>query len=234
MATPPVQPPPVANLISSIEEVQRLVDIHARLTGAGKGRRHAVEVLNKSDIVLLVACWEAFIEDLAEHSYSVLLSGAKRHSAIPKKVLTLASKTLREHPDESAVWQLADSGWKAVLQQHKAATLERHIGKLNTPKPENVDTLFENLLGIKELSNSWHWNKCSNAIAKKRLETLVSLRGSIAHRVAAQRPVLKKDVVKSTHFICYLAAKSANTMRAHLQTTTGTEPWPEVRYGSIF
>jgi hypothetical protein len=51
-------PPHVRLLVSNVVEVESLLKIHRKLTGPGPGRRH-VEVLNKSGIVVLVACWEA-------------------------------------------------------------------------------------------------------------------------------------------------------------------------------
>jgi hypothetical protein len=43
------------NLNSNISEVLRLVEIHTKMTGSGRGRRHNVAILNKSGIVLMVS-----------------------------------------------------------------------------------------------------------------------------------------------------------------------------------
>lgn len=47
----------------SRKDIDRLLEIHQRLGGKGKGRRHQLEVLNKSAIVLISAIWEAYCED---------------------------------------------------------------------------------------------------------------------------------------------------------------------------
>jgi hypothetical protein len=109
----------------NVAETERLIDIHSALTGKERGYRHNVEVLNKSGIVLLVACWEAFIEDLAE--------------------------------------KLAGSGWKSVLIAHKKKILSSYLSSFNTPRPAQVDALFESLVGFKNLSASWKWKGMSVA-----------------------------------------------------------------------
>lgn len=109
----------------------------------------------------------------------------------------------------------------------------QHVGKLNTPKPDNVDELFKKLVGVKSLSSSWSWKGTSPTGAKTRLENLVALRGEIAHRVKAAQSVKKKLVLESGRFISRLAACSSNEVRRHVHGRTGTFPWIEVRYGGV-
>lgn len=221
---------PHLNLWKNLQEVNRLLEIHARVAGKKRGRKHNVAVLNKSAVVLLVACWEAFIEDLAEDAFSIMLSRAKRHTVFSNRVLAESVKPLKEADNPADLWQLAGDGWRDVLRKHKAALFERHIGKLNTPKPEQVDNLYESLLGIKKVSNTWHWGRTTPDDARDLLEDLVSLRGSIAHRVAASRKVLKKDVRKQTDFINRIAVQTSNAVRQSFLTATGKEPWPQFTY----
>jgi hypothetical protein len=131
-------PQHVQDFSHNMDEVGRLLDIHQKLTGSGPGRRHNVEVLNRSALVLTVACWEAFIEDLAESAFDFMLRHAKKPTVFPNRVLALASKKLREHRDESKVWDLAASGWRSVLRKHRQAVLRRYIGSFNTPRPKQV------------------------------------------------------------------------------------------------
>jgi hypothetical protein len=135
-------PPHVKNVNSNIKEVRRLVEIHATMTGSQRGRRYNVAILNKSGIVLAVACWEAFIEDLASEAFTWLLDRATSPTVFPNRVLTLASKELRNSPDARRVWELAEGGWRAVLAGHKDELLRLSVGRLNTPRPKQVDDLF--------------------------------------------------------------------------------------------
>jgi hypothetical protein len=229
--TPAKRPLYLSTFASNIAEVRRLVAIHERLTGKGPGRRVDVETLNKSGIVLLVACWEAFVEDLADAAFEFLLTNASEHSVFPASVLAGASEPLRIDKDARAVWQLAGSGWKSVLASHKSTLYSKLIGKLNTPKPGQVDLLFEKLLGLSPLSGAWHWHGITAEAACKQLEALVVRRGEIAHRVKTSKAVGKREVVKASHFVNRLAVASSNHVRVFIYGRTGQFPWTRFRYG---
>lgn len=207
-----------------------MLQIHARVAGKKRGRKYNVAVLNKSATVLLVACWEAFVEDLAEDAFSIMLRRAKAHRVFSTKVLAEAAKPLKDGNNPCDLWKLAGDGWKSVLRDHKSTLFERYIGKLNTPRPTQVDALYETLLGIKTISNTWHWNRMTADEARRTLDDLVELRGSIAHRVAASRKVLKKDVRKQIDFLNRISVQTSNAVRQCLLQATGTEPWPEFTY----
>jgi len=221
---------PHLNFWKNREEVTRLLEIHTKTSGTGRGHKHNVEVLNKSAIVLLVACWEAFVEDLAEDAFSILLRRAAKHDVFPQKVLSEAADPLKESRDSRQVWQLAGDGWREVLRKHKESLFARYIGKLNTPKPEQVDALYESLLGIKAISGTWHWSHMSSQASITKLNELVELRGSIAHRVSASRTVLRSDVLNYSDFVNRVAMQTSNAARSFLLKTTKKEPWPEFSY----
>jgi len=221
---------PHLNLWKNLEEVQRLLDIHTKVAGKKPGRKHNVEVLNKSAIVLLVACWEAFVEDLAEDAFSILLRRAKTHSTFPAKVLSEAARPLHDSKNPCDIWRVAGAGWKTVLKEHKAVLFERYTGKLNTPRPTQVDAIYEALLGMKAISDNWHWGSTTADRARAKLDGIVGLRGSIAHRVAAARSVQKKDVRQTIDFINRIAVCTSNAAQQFLLATTGKEPWPNFKY----
>lgn len=209
------------NFVSNVMEVDRLLEIHAMATSPGPGRKHAVEILNKSGIVLLVACWEAFVEDLASNALRLLLEKGNDHSVFSDEVLErIGSK----HQGKNA-WLLAGDGWKSVCVNHLKDVLAKTTGNLNTPKAQQVDELFEKVLGLKEISKRWSWKGRTVAASREDLDALVTLRGSIAHRVKATRNVRKKDVTDARDFISRLAVKSHNAVTSHLATRLGTNVW---------
>src|SRR6185295_1786413 len=116
MVKTPKIPPHLEGLTSNGNEVLRLVTIHETMSGKKPGRRHDVEILNKSAVVLLVACWEAFVEDMATNAFGHLLDKATSPTLIPNKVLAGASRDLRQSQDETALWTLAGDGWKGHLK----------------------------------------------------------------------------------------------------------------------
>jgi hypothetical protein len=203
--------------------VRRLTDIHTAVAGSGPGHKHDVEVLNKSAVVLLVACWEAFVEDLAVEAFETLLADASRPSMFPHKVLVLASKDLREHSDERKVWALAGDGWKTVLRTHGKKALSKFVSPLNTPRAEQCDRLFKSLIGV-SLSPCWHWQGMSLGRAQATLDELITLRGEIAHRVAASRPVRKKYVRAMRIFVARLAACSHDSIGQEIKKRLVPKP----------
>ncbi len=218
-------------LEENIAEVKRLLEIHRGLVGTTPGRKYKVEVLNKSSIVLLVACWEAVVEDLAEAAFNALLSSASDHSAFPFDVLCLASKSLRESGDNREVWKLAGNGWKQVLSDHKESVFKQYVGKLNSPKPKQVDGLFHSLLGMSGISSHWHWKGMSAEQCTKALEDLIELRGSIAHRVKGSKSVTKATVRKNLKLVYRLSVITSNRVLAYVHAKTRRNPWPRYKFG---
>jgi len=223
----------INSIVQNRREIERLLEIHSQIAGSSPGKKHDVEVLNKSSIVLLVACWEAYIEDLADAAFDHLLANARSPQQIPNKVLTMASKSLRSDQDELRVWDLAQDGWKSVLQDHREAVKDKYTGKLNTPRPKQIDLIFEQMLGLKAVSSKWNWQGASNENVIKRLEDLVTLRGQIAHRVSTSESVKKFQVEQNVTLIGYLSTKLSNQVRQHLQTVTRRTPWSSIRYKSV-
>jgi hypothetical protein len=87
--------------------------------------------LNKSAIVLLTACWEAFIEDAASAAFEFLLNESSDATKLPKEILKRVAKFVKEDKNELKVWDLAQSGWKQVLHDYKRQMLRSHISFFN-------------------------------------------------------------------------------------------------------
>src|SRR5687767_6436538 len=111
-------PEHLRRLILNTEEVTILVDIHSALARK-ETRTSQWAVLHKSAVILLVACWEAFIEDLAQAAFEAMLDGASSPSIFPNAVLAKAADTLVGAEDRRAVWALAGDGWQSVLRAHR-------------------------------------------------------------------------------------------------------------------
>lgn len=224
---------PMDNMKSNMAEVSRLLDIHASLTGRDRGRRYDVEVLNKSAIVMITACWEALVEDLASEGFDFLLKEANSPEIFPAKVRTLASRTLKEANDETKIWDLAGDGWKNVLITHRNKTINRLVGSLNTPRAENVDRMFAEVLGLNTVSSTWYWGKLTAEQTREKLSEFVELRGSIAHRVTTAGSVTKKTVRNYRAFAFRLGVKTSNRVNTHIYKLVGKAPWSVWKFGSV-
>ena len=224
--------PHIVALQKNLKEVERLVSIHADISGSGPGRKRNVQVLNKSAIILLLACWEAYIEDLAENVFNILLEHASEPTVFPDHVLAIAAKEVKKG-DAARLWSLSGEGWKVELKEHKQKILTKYIvrGSFNTPSSSNINTLFSELVGLTSISRQWYWPGMSNSKVDAKLTELIELRGSIAHRVEASRIIYKKDVEDFRKFILRLAVISNNRSVVMLKDRTNHKSWRKYKLG---
>jgi len=224
---------PIDNFVDNAREVLGLLEIHESKTGKKRGRRFGMEIVNKSGIVMITACWEAFVEDTAVEAFEFLLAQTSDHSTLPSGILRRVAKHLKEDKNEIRIWNLANDGWKQVLRDYRKELLHSHVSFFNTPRAGNVDDLFKALLDYDALSNEWHWNRISADSAKKKLADYITLRGAIAHRVKASESVLKDDVVDYSVFIMRLAVRTSNVIRDHVHKLVGKYPWTRKKMGKF-
>src|SRR5581483_3685014 len=154
---------------SNCDDVERLLEIHGRMGGSGPGRRHRLEVLNKSAIVLLTAFWEAYCEDVAAEGLEHVVNGARTWAALPKELQKRVAADLKADKHELAVWRLADAGWRGYLRGRLTDLQEERNWAVNTPKADNIDVLFLRAIGLKSISESWHWGGQRSEGARRKL-----------------------------------------------------------------
>lgn len=217
----------------NLEEVNQLMAMHAAFAGKGPGRKHRVEVLNKSAILFACASFEAFIEDLARRSFDHLVLKSKDQTTLPKAILKSIAEALRTDKNELKVWDLAGDGWRTVAEHHRNTIILKHIGPFNTPKPHNIESLLKELTGFPETYPVWKWQGMNVAASKKKLKDFVELRGALAHGSKPATPVLKKDVLGYINFLACISVRLSNDMRSYCEKITGTEPWDSVHYGAV-
>jgi hypothetical protein len=85
--------------------------------------------------------------------------------------------------------------------------------------------LFLRSLGIPDVTDNWVWQNCDNYTARKKLDDFVSLRGSIAHRLIADKPVHKSDGVQFFAHVDRLASLVDASVKALLNSSTGKAYW---------
>ncbi len=197
----------------NMQEVKRLLQIHEQLGGTRPGRRWGSEVLNKSAVVLLVACWEAYLEDVASVGFDASLSACSKPRHFAKEVIKRVGEALRHAKDERKIWEIAGNGWKRVLSDHSAKTIEN----FHNPNSKSVDDFFLRILGMNGISKCWHWAGMSPERAKAKLDGIVNVRGSIAHRVQHSSPVHLTTVRSYQGHVIRLVRKTDADIRKRLK-----------------
>ena len=213
-------------LDENLADIDRLLAFHSDKGGDKRGRRHKLEVLNKSAIVLITSYWEAYCEDIAAEALEHILDNANSSDDIPEEIKKMISKELKKDLNELSVWKVADDKWKQFLTDRIEKLKEERNRNLNTPKTGNIDKLFESALGLSKVSSSWRWSKKLTVKgAREKLDNFVVLRGEIAHRGKTAKSVQKSQVVDYRDFIKNLAKKTGGAVNKHVKEITGTGLW---------
>jgi len=211
-------------LDKNLKDIDNLVDLHTTVGGTAPGRRHGLEVLNKSAIVLLTSFWEAYCEDIAAEGLECIVVNAKDADALPKEIKKIIARKLKTDANDLALWAISDNKWRQVLKDHMAALKEARDRKLNTPKWQNIDELFESAIGLSDTSSSWRWSKkLTVEKARGKLDKFVALRGEIAHRGKAKTSVSKAQVEDFLGFVRHAAARTGGAVNKHVLRISGAK-----------
>lgn len=223
-------PKHIQTFIENREEVKRLVNIHIQVAGTTRGRKNDVQVLHKSAIVLLTACWESYIEAIVSDAFDFMLENSSSYDVFPNSVLIKAAKELRADKDERKIWMIADRGWRDVLVKYKQQTLKKEIDHFHVPRPSNIDELFAKIIGLENISKTWTWKGQNNADTINTLNEFVDLRGSIAHKIKVDESIQKRDVLYYLNFINSLTVVTNNTVSRYVENRVGEKPWETLTY----
>lgn len=205
-------------------DIDRLKELREQEGGTNRGRRHNLEVLNKSAIVLVTAFWEAYCEDIASEGLQHILDHSEKADQLPIGLRKQLAREVKQANNDLEVWQLAGDGWKAYLAARMDKLKDERNRRLNTPKSNQIDELFKNSLGIERISDDWSLStKMKSDGARNRLDEFVTLRGSIAHRGKDAESVTKKMVTDYAELVKKLAAKTGRSVSAHVRKATGSK-----------
>jgi hypothetical protein len=188
-------------------DYERLMAVHAAITGTGAGRRYGVEVLNKSAVLVVYACWEAYIEDVLSELIARLLRQAESPNALPDALKLYIKKQLDSTKHDYAIWGLAGKKWRSQLTAFLSGMADLRNFHFNSATADQVDKLFSDSVGT-TLSNAWHWKGMSVVQARDKVRALVRLRGALAHRSVAKASVTKVTVDDYARFVKALVGKT--------------------------
>jgi hypothetical protein len=207
---------------ANASDVKHLLDIHELLGGTDPGRRSdQLQVLNKSGIVLVCAIWEAYCEDLAAEALDFLVRHVSGPDKLPKSLRKRVAKELESDVNRLAVWKLAGSGWQPLLLQRLTDLQDERNRGLNTPKADNIQELFDEALGLADVSATWYWGGMARERARGKLDEYVTLRGDIAHRGTAHR-VQRDKVHDFLNHVERLVAKTDTKVNDFLRDECGS------------
>jgi hypothetical protein len=207
------------------QDIERLLEIHTDLGGDKRGRRRRLEVLNKSAVILLCAYWEAYCEDIAAEGLAHLVQHARDADSLPKELRKKVAADLKAEKNDLAVWDLSGDRWRKVLTDRLARLQEERNRRLNTPRSDRIDELFENALGISRISTDWRWPRLPAEKSRRKLDEFVTLRGDIAHRGTAATSVKKRQVEEAVEHLRRLVGRTGRRVNLTVTSATGKKLW---------
>lgn len=226
MARKKLASPALINLNKNIQDVRRLMKI------ASEQKAYIdKQILRHAAIVLFTACWETFIEDLAQSAFEFLCKRAEHPRMLPNTLKSHISNNLKKEENPLIMWELAGSGWKKFIKKHGKTVISNATDGVNNPNGDAADKLFLKMVGLRNLSKCWKWRGVSSAANTRiKLDHYLNIRGQIAHRTLPDKKITTNFVLEYTDFIFRLAVRSNNKIREYLISVTKKEPWPSYRY----
>ncbi len=209
------------------KEIDDLLTIHSVMRdNPGRGKSAAnIQVLHKSSVVLLTACWESFVENILNDAIAVIAANLPDHSKLPlelqKSIASARSKNLTFNAThELYPWFFAGDNWRTILLQFA----QLKISELNTPNSENTKNIFSLLLGISDITQSWGRKGLNASDAADKLDNHLSDRHTIAHGAEIVSRITKGYIVNYREFLDRTVEKTDTTVRNALLTLNLTLP----------
>ena len=216
-------------------EVHQIASVFDKIN-EGKGRNTTFGLLNGA-LVLLVAGWETYCEDVCKQAAQKIrdrkaLTFGQLTTAHQRILIRDVCRQFKENDDplNQKVSKLPDGGWRTLVLEQ----LEEYVLDFNTPKfyrsrGKNLNELFRRVLGMK-ISEEINillddGNFC------QYLDEIVTLRGEIAHRGQTQQDDrLSSNKMRefSSHFMEAAAAIEVVVHR-QFQKNFGFTPWQITR-----
>ena len=135
-----------------------------------RGRQHLGH-LTRSGIVMLCAAWESYIEDVCLECMNWFLQNSSSPSELPGGMQKRLAHCVSKDKHELASLKLAGDGWRTVFIDYAKANLSQ----FNSPKPDRIDLLFEEWIGLSQITSAWSTDQ-------QDITDFVVRRGEIAHR----------------------------------------------------
>ena len=196
-------------------DVDRIIKTHEIINHDGSGRR-GLGHITRSGVLMLCAAWEVYMEEVLVEGIGYVIQKASTPDELPKQVRKELSKAVKNTSNQLEPLKLAGEGWKDYYLFLAKSILQG----FHTPKPEKLDHLFKQLLGIESVSEWW-------TMENSDLNEFIAVRGEIAHRGRAASYVKLANLKWYKEWIYQTALEVDNELTVYLRDiTSGSDrPW---------
>jgi hypothetical protein len=211
------------------EDLDQLFDLYAAMVTLYKSEGDPIpegmEVLFRSAVVLMVSHWEAYIEDITSEAISHIVTKTKDSTLLPKELKKQVASELKNAINETEVWKIADDGWRPYIKARLDNFKDARNRNFNTPKAQKTEEFIKTALGMEKICRAWKTDKMTEMEARKKLDTLIEIRGQIAHRGKIDEKLDQKWVKDHVKFLRNIASITGGKINAHVRRITGTPLW---------
>lgn len=213
------------NFKTNIEDIESLLELSLSITNIEQKK-----VIFRSAVVLLIASWEQYIEQLANSSVLVLTNRLRDSSTLPENVkqsianfaISEKRNNLRDFSD--SVWLFADKGWKNAYFNY----CEELTTNFHTASPNNVKDLYWKLLGIRDLARNWCYSGIGSTQCVENLNDLINLRHDIAHGSITRVDEITQDYISEN--LIFLLTIAEKTYEAIIDRTAELSHTQAIEY----
>ena len=175
----------------NMETVNRLEETYEEIrTRRNRRGKAAYDHITRSAIIFLASAFEVYIEDVAKECCNQHISFAGDASKLPNDVKNTINNFVKKDKNAEPPIMLCDEGWRRIYR----IIAEQETGKLNTPKKQQIQELFNRLIGIST-------TKIDDIPNIEDLDSVITFRGEIAHRVKAEQYVKIEQVKKNVQTV---------------------------------
>lgn len=150
-------------------DAKRLLKAHGVLSAGTPGKK-GLGHITRSGVVMLCAAWECYHESVIVESVSHLTRVVNDPNTLPLSIRKHLSSVAKQAKHELKPMELAGDGWRTLY----VAVATDEMDLLNTPKSENLKTLYDRLIGVPDVSAFW-------SLGAAAINNLITVRGGIAH-----------------------------------------------------
>jgi hypothetical protein len=200
----------------NLVDTDRTIDTFKSIKKQGAGLGH----LTRGGVVLLCAAWELYVEMVLRECAAVYTGELSLPSELPLPVQQELAKAVKADKHELRPLDLAGTGWKTVYRAH----VDKRTDSLNTPKSAKLAPLFEDLIGVSDITTAWTGGGTD-------MDTFVGVRGDIAHKGRHADYMKIGDLESYRDQLRVYAVETDNFLSDHLRSTTpaGYKPWNKTK-----
>ena len=202
----------------NLTDVHRLVLLHRRESGTGRGRR-GLGHLTRGGLLLLCAAWERYVETVLAEGAQNLAGRLPDINGLPAAV---RQKVTNHANNNATAWnaaQLTTSVWVQIY----ADAIKVRVDKLHTPKHHKLRPLFEEFLTVPDIGAAW-------STGTVPIDDFVVLRGEVAHRGGQSRYIRFGQLEDLEVSVKRYVRETDNFLSDHLRTMVIPQyrPWNRI------